>query len=70
MAALVVNCKYIKKCAFCKYWYDPTNSAINPKSPAIGMWEIRDVNQKCLCTRKNLQMPANAFCSQDYQCKL
>ena len=33
----VVNIKHVKKCAFCKKWYDPTNSAIAPKSPVIGM---------------------------------
>ena len=22
-----------KKCAFCKYWYDPQNQAIMPKTP-------------------------------------
>lgn len=70
MSSLVVNVKYINKCAFCKYWYDPTNSAIVPKSPAIGMWEIRDVNQKCLCLKKNLQMPASAFCSAHFASKL
>lgn len=70
MSSLVVNCKHMKKCAFCRHWYDPTNSAIAPKSPVIGMWEIRDINQKCLCMKKNLQMPANAFCSADFVSKL
>ena len=41
----IVNIKHVKKCAFCKNWYDPTNSAITPKSPAIGMWEIKDIDQ-------------------------
>lgn len=66
----VVNIKYVKKCAFCKNWYDPTNSAITPKSPAIGMWEIKDINQKCMCLKKNIPMAANAFCSSDYASKL
>ena len=57
-----VNIKYINKCAFCRNWYDPTNSAIVPKSPAIGLWEIKDINQTCL--KKNIPMSANAFCSQ------
>lgn len=63
---LIVNIKTMKKCAFCKNWYDPTNSCIKPKSPAIGLWEIEDINQKCLCMKKNIQMPAGGFCSSDY----
>ncbi len=66
----VVNIKHIKKCAFCKNWYDPTNSAIAPKAPAIGMWEIRDINQKFMCLKKNIPMAANAFCSSDYEPKI
>ena len=68
MASLTVNVKFAKKCAFCRYWHDPACTAIVPKAPS--MWEIRDINQKCLCTKKNLQMPANAFCGSDYVCKL
>lgn len=70
MPSLIVNVKFMKKCAFCEHWYDPTNSAITPKSPAIGLWQIKDINQKCLCTKKNIQMPANAFCSNDFESKL
>lgn len=70
MASLVIQAKQTKKCAFCKNWYDPTNSAIRPKAPASGLWEITDINQKCMCLCKNIPMPANAFCSRDYDCKL
>lgn len=70
MASLVVNVKHMKKCAFCKNWSDPTNSAIAPKSPSIGMWEIKDVNQKCLCRKKNIPLPANGFCTPDYEQKI
>lgn len=70
MSSTVVNIKNIKKCAFCKHWYDPTNSAIAPKSPSIGLWEIKDTNQKCLCLKKNIKMPATAFCSSGYEAKL
>ena len=70
MASVVINVKFIKKCAFCKHWYDPINSAIAPKAPIIGLWEIKDINQKCLCTKKNIQMPANAFCSSDFERKI
>lgn len=37
------------KCAFCKHWYDPTNQAISPKAPAIGLWNYdADMRKKCL----------------------
>lgn len=26
----------VTKCAFCRYWYDPTNSALVAKNPAAG----------------------------------
>ena len=70
MSSIVVNIKHQKKCAFCKHWYDPTNSAIAPKSPKIGLWEIKDINQKCLCLKNNIPMSANAFCSRDFIAKL
>lgn len=70
MPSITVNIKHINKCAFCKYWYDPTNSAIVPKSPAIGLWQIKDVNQKSKCLKKNIPMPANAFCSMDFISKI
>ena len=70
MASLIVNIKTIKKCAYCKHWYDPTNSAIAPKAPAIGLWEIKDVNQKCMCLKRNINMAANAFCSNNFESKL
>ena len=70
MSSLTLSVKFTKKCAFCKYWNDPTNSAITPKAPAIGMWQINDINQKSMCLKKNIPMQANAFCSSDYVCKL
>ena len=69
MASMNFNIKTAKKCAFCKYWYDPTNSGIAPVTPNIGIWKIVDMNQKCMCLRKNLKMNASAFCS-NYDLKL
>ena len=62
------NIKTAKKCAFCKYWYDPTNSAISPRSPKINLWEYDDKCKK-KCLQKNYDMSANAFCGK-YECKL
>ena len=67
---LLVDARHVKKCAFCKNWYDPTNSAIAPRNPAIGQWEIKDINQKCLCQKKNIPMPASAFCSNVFESKI
>ena len=61
-----VNIKYARKCAFCKFWYDPTNSNIQPVSPKIGIWQINDTNMRCMCLKKNLQVPAHTSC-QMYQ---
>lgn len=69
MASIVVNVRTIKKCAFCRHWYDPTNSAIEPRAPQIGLWTIRDTNQKNKCLLKNLSMSAGAFCGK-YESKL
>lgn len=64
-----INIHTIQKCAFCRHWYDPMNSGIAPKSPTIGLWEIRDTNQKSMCQKKNISMPAIGFCN-NYECKI
>lgn len=50
----------IKKCAFCKHWYDPTNSAIRPCS-GKGIWEY-DGSIRNKCREKNLAMNATSSC--------
>lgn len=62
------NIKREKKCAFCKYWYDPVNRAISPRNPKFNIWEY-DEKCKMKCLKKNLDRKANATCSQ-YECKL
>lgn len=54
MIDVTVNKPSGKKCAFCKNWYDPINSAIMPKAPQIGLWSFDEkaVN-KCLKTNAN-----------------
>ena len=63
-----VNIKSVKKCAFCKHWYDSTNSAIKPRNPKINQWEYND-KAKCMCLQKNYDMSADAFCG-DFELKL
>jgi len=70
VSSATVNIKHVKKCAFCKNWYDPACSAIEPAAPGIGLWKIKDINQKSMCMKKNIQMPSNAFCSDGFVCKL
>ncbi len=57
-------------CAFCKYWYDPGNTAIKPKDPQHGMWEY-DSEAKSYCTIHQGQTIALAKsrCSH-FECKI
>lgn len=57
----------VRKCAFCKYWNDPTNSAIRPLPG--GYWEY-DSSAMHECLRKhNMKMKGVAGCT-DFECKL
>lgn len=49
--SMVINLKTAKRCAFCKYWYDPTNSAIEPKNPRSNTWKFDDHCKK-MCLKK------------------
>lgn len=61
--------KKAKKCAFCKYWYDPANSNISPKNPRMGLWQINDTNKTSTCLKSNLKVPAHSTCFK-YECKI
>lgn len=63
-----INIITSKKCAICKYWYDPTNSAINPKAPHINVWEYDD-KAKRMCLKKGSNTAASATCGM-HICKL
>lgn len=63
----LASTKTTKICVFCKNWYDPTNSHIQPHAPSIGMWKYDDkAKEKCLLT--NLDNPSWASCGK-FQCK-
>ena len=62
------NVKTNKYCAFCKYWYDPTNQHIQPVSPAHNMWKY-ETSAKFMCLKKNYPMGAGFNCA-NYQCKI
>lgn len=59
----------VRKCAFCKYYYDPTNSVIDPKSGQKGIWEYEFNVQKPCLAKSNRNTPSNGFCSK-FECKL
>ncbi len=53
----------LKKCAFCRYWYDPTNSAIRPINAVIGTWYY-DGEMKNQCTLRGSSRKGREFCSR------
>lgn len=68
MPFISANIKVVERCAFCKYWYDPTNSYITPKSPSINLWGF-DTKAKCKCLKRNYEMSAGSCCPH-YELKL
>ena len=59
---MIANIKTVKRCAFCKYWYDPMNSAIAPKIPKSCIWTFDEkASNKCL--KRNYPMKAVQSCS-------
>ena len=68
MDMLTINIKRNRKCAFCKYWYDPTNSAIEPVTPQYGVWKYNK-NMKSKCLKRSGDWSAFASCKY-YECKL
>ena len=68
MEVVDINGRSFRKCAFCKHWYDPTNAAILPKAPPIGLWEYEPhMKRRCLLT--NRELAAFHFCMH-YECKV
>ena len=67
----VVNVKNmsIKKCAFCKHWYDITNTAIRPRAAQAGFWEFDPTAKKKCLLRGGGDKPASFSCP-NFVCKL
>lgn len=67
---MIVNARAesIKKCAFCRHWYDPTNSAIRPRSAAVGLWEFDPTVTKPCAVRPGERKAF--YCCPDFACKL
>ena len=60
---LLLNGNKNKRCAFCKYWYDPTNQYIRPQNPKNGIWKF-ETTARCVCLKTNLEMGAGMQCSK------
>lgn len=65
---VLTNIKNTHMCAFCKYWYDPTNEAIFPKNPRANFWEF-DEKAKKKCLLRNTETKSGISCRK-FECKL
>ena len=63
-----VNIKSEQKCGICKYWFDPTYSAIKPVAPQINLWEM-DGNVRKMCLQSGMEKAATNSCSK-FRCKI
>ena len=59
----------MRKCAFCKYYYDPASEAINPKRGMKDIWEYETQIRKPCLKRNNMETASQNLCSK-YECKL
>jgi len=59
----------IKKCAFCKYYYDPLNEAIAPKRGQNGVWEYETNVMKPCNKLSNRDVASQSACHR-FECKL
>lgn len=59
----------MKKCAFCRYYYDPTNTVINPKRGMPNCWEYETAKESICTARNNRKTWSQNVCSK-YECKL
>ena len=66
MNTQVANIKTARYCAFCKYWWDPSCSHIEPQYGT--QWRF-DTNARCRCIKRSVDMEGIANCSQ-YRCKV
>lgn len=64
-----VDPKHCKLYAFCKHWFDPTNSVIEPtRSPFT--WVVKYTLKKNVClARGNIMVSANMFRGK-FECKI
>ena len=63
-----ISIKGARRCAFCKNWHDPGQSAISPVNLKMNLWEYDDAVSK-MCTVYNCMKKADSGCGK-YECKL
>lgn len=68
LAAIKLNGNKIKRCAFCKYWYDPTNEFIKPQYPKTGIWKF-ETTAHCVCLKRNHKTASGLSCDK-FECKV
>ena len=58
----------IRRCAFCRHWYDPANKHIEPRPGCRGSWTYDgDAREQCLLN--HFSKLASSYC-QKFECKL
>lgn len=63
MTAFKLNGNKNQRCAFCKYWYDPTNQYIKPQDAKNNLGKF-ETTAKCICLKNNLKMGAGMRCDK------
>lgn len=69
MSKCQVNITQIHYCAFCKYWYDPTNSTIEPKNGAGHLW-LFDTDRKEQCMKRFATKKRSWDTCKMFECKI
>ena len=57
-----------RRCAFCKHWFDPTCSAIEPVKPRIGLWHYDNTAVR-RCAMDGMEHKGFGSCRK-FECKL
>lgn len=63
MTAFKLNGNKNQRCAFCKYWYDPTNQYIQPQDAKNNLWKF-ETTAKCKCLKYNLLKGSGMRCNK------
>ena len=64
----IFNAKFHKMCAFCEYWYDPTQKYISPQNARANIWSY-DKYAWSSCIKYNLKKNAQGYC-KSYKCRV
>ena len=59
----------MRKCAFCRYYYDPVNEVISPKRGTRDSWEYKTNIAKPCLKKANRNVQSQSTCPS-FECKL